>query len=102
PGAGRELGVTAVGDMLRGRIADFRILREVCPVKERFCVTCGGPLSVEGGRCDYCSRLASSPWPSVAPPAAPSPAGLAVVLGGKLLLALAGALFGFALVASGG
>jgi hypothetical protein len=71
------------------------------PLKERFCATCGGPLAPGAAWCDYCQRLSLASWrPSSRP--APSPAEAALGLGGKLLLALVGGLFGFALVAVNG
>jgi len=50
--------------------------------------------------CDYCHRLSIASWPAAPRPTAAPDA--AVAVGGKLLLALVGGMFGFALVASNG
>lgn len=71
-------------------------------MKERYCTTCGGPILSAGANwCDYCHRLSVASWPSVTRPAPAAPEA-ALATGGKLLLALVGGMFGFALVASNG
>jgi hypothetical protein len=71
-------------------------------MKERFCTTCGGPILSAGANwCDYCHRLSVSSWPASPRPAV-SPPDAVLATGGKLLLALVGGMFGFALVAANG